>query len=143
MERQRRQKNGGAAEKARWRKENPEKAKANSARYRKKNKSVIDKRRRERRALIAQGEYSPCDHQRAEILKSNWGLCSYCNTRKATDLDHLVPLAAGGLDRVENLVPACDTCNGSKGNRTLIVWLATGPDCLRNLTPVTHTRSFK
>lgn len=30
-------------------------------------------------------------------------------------LDHLIPKDHGGLDTGDNLVPACGTCNGSKG----------------------------
>lgn len=50
-------------------------------------------------------------------------LCSYCG-ESATELDHVVPLADGGQHVFGNLVPACRSCNASKGDTKLIVWLA-------------------
>lgn len=51
------------------------------------------------------------------------GLCAYCQNPAAT-LDHVVPLEAGGSDNIDNLVPACWSCNSSKKSTPLIVWLA-------------------
>lgn len=35
------------------------------------------------------------------------------------DADHLLPKAKGGLDTLENMVPACKACNCAKGLKTL------------------------
>ena len=35
--------------------------------------------------------------------------------RQALRKDHIVPLAVGGLDTVENLTLACTKCNNEKG----------------------------
>lgn len=53
------------------------------------------------------------------ITKHN-NSCAYCGTsdRKLT-MDHVVPLSRGGLHSIENLLPACLSCNVSKGNRLL------------------------
>jgi len=56
-------------------------------------------------------------------------LCVYCNReldRESRTRDHVVPRACGGgqLGR-ENLQPACPECNASKGDRTLLEFLAT------------------
>ncbi|MFJ4960967.1 HNH endonuclease [Streptomyces sp. NPDC088729] len=58
-----------------------------------------------------------------------WGYaCAYCGER-ATHLDHVVPLSKGGEDVESNILPACQTCNLSKGAKTLAEWAATfGPD---------------
>lgn len=45
------------------------------------------------------------------------GICHYCEQKfKPQDLtmDHLVPLARGGLSAKNNLVPACKECNAKK-----------------------------
>jgi 5-methylcytosine-specific restriction endonuclease McrA len=34
---------------------------------------------------------------------------------KTATVDHLVPIAAGGIDRVENYILACYSCNLKKG----------------------------
>lgn len=40
-------------------------------------------------------------------------------TRVATTRDHLVPYSLGGPDSLDNLRPACHTCNARRGNRVL------------------------
>ncbi|MCF2712015.1 HNH endonuclease signature motif containing protein [Schaalia hyovaginalis] len=50
------------------------------------------------------------------------GRCSYCGAEEALVLDHLIPKHLGGLDTGDNLVPACRTCNGSKGAKDVLVW---------------------
>lgn len=45
-------------------------------------------------------------------------LCKYCGERlsiKSMTLDHVVPKASGGRDKVENLVISCARCNTRKG----------------------------
>lgn len=53
--------------------------------------------------------------------------CAYCgNTDKITQ-DHIVPIANGGLNTKHNLVPACKTCNCSKGSKPLVQWYMKQP----------------
>ncbi len=42
------------------------------------------------------------------------GLCAYCLARPFSDLEHFVPLVAGGGTTAANCVPACAHCNGAK-----------------------------
>ena len=63
--------------------------------------------------------------QRQEILDGSLGLCVYCNKRKKLNLDHIEPLARGGAHDIENVVPACKSCNSSKCDTPLLLWLAT------------------
>ena len=67
-----------------------------------------------------------------ELRKSQWwknrracNICYYCETttpaRKLT-MDHLVPLARGGLSMKSNLVPCCKSCNIKKKNLLTIEW---------------------
>lgn len=48
--------------------------------------------------------------------------CTYCGTREATSWDHIVPKSRGGEDIRSNLVPACQSCNSSKGALTPSEW---------------------
>lgn len=48
--------------------------------------------------------------------------CVYC-AGPATAIDHVVPVVRGGSNHFANLVPACGTCNSSKGGRLLEDWL--------------------
>ena len=48
--------------------------------------------------------------------------CTYCGRSGRLSLDHLVPRLAGGPDDANNLIPACRTCNSSKGARDVMAW---------------------
>lgn len=56
-------------------------------------------------------------------IKYGWGgLCAYCRCNRATTLDHLKPKSRGGSSLRSNLVPACQSCNHSKGSRNWLEW---------------------
>jgi len=49
------------------------------------------------------------------------GCCALCHCTidpKTVVLDHIIPLAAGGADRPENIQLACNQCNTQKGRKT-------------------------
>lgn len=48
--------------------------------------------------------------------------CFYCGNVGQIELDHVVPIARGGSHGIGNLVPACKSCNASKGAQLLIEW---------------------
>jgi len=49
------------------------------------------------------------------------GHCVYCGKPGKT-LDHIVPLVRGGKHSVDNVVPACKSCNSKKRTRTPTEW---------------------
>lgn len=49
--------------------------------------------------------------------------CAYCGA-PSTDLDHIVSRLAGGLSGWSNLTAACDRCNSSKSNHSLLGYLS-------------------
>lgn len=60
--------------------------------------------------------------ERLEIYKKTDGHCAYCGCeldKKEMQADHVVPLHCGGADTVDNLLPACRSCNHYKGTSTL------------------------
>jgi 5-methylcytosine-specific restriction endonuclease McrA len=54
-------------------------------------------------------------------VEARW--CAYC-ARRATTLDHVEPLSAGGSPGNENCLAACFDCNARKANHPLLVFLA-------------------
>lgn len=51
--------------------------------------------------------------------------CAYCNIGKEKmTADHFVPLARGGkaVDRIDNIVPACFSCNNKKDSSDAWEW---------------------
>ena len=56
-------------------------------------------------------------------IKYGWGgLCAYCRCNRADTLDHLKPKSKGGSSLRSNLIPACRSCNHSKGSMPWLVW---------------------
>lgn len=51
----------------------------------------------------------------------NEGTCVYCGGH-ANTVDHVQPLDRGGWEHESNLVPACKSCNSSKGASLLTEW---------------------
>lgn len=53
------------------------------------------------------------------VLQRDGYTCNYCGG-EATTADHVVAVANGGTDDMNNLVACCVACNSSKGARTLV-----------------------
>lgn len=45
--------------------------------------------------------------------------CVYCGSKKALNIDHVIPRAKGGKNTFENTVTSCKGCNSYKGDKTL------------------------
>ena len=65
------------------------------------------------------------------------GKCQYCGKRPSKDnpltLDHIVPKAAGGTDRPDNIVAACRRCNYAKGDQPVEQFLSRRPAVLARI----------
>ena len=58
---------------------------------------------------------------RRTVLARDHYTCQYCGkqpARKDLTVDHILPRSRGGYITWENVVAACQRCNGRKGNRT-------------------------
>jgi 5-methylcytosine-specific restriction endonuclease McrA len=62
--------------------------------------------------------WKPPGVNRREVLKRDKYRCQYCGSRSKLTLDHVIPRSKGGLNTWDNLVTACESCNGTKGDRT-------------------------
>jgi 5-methylcytosine-specific restriction endonuclease McrA len=57
-------------------------------------------------------------------LVGAWGGCAYCGalvTRPQKDC--MLPISRGGRYTLANVVPACATCNASKWNAEVTMWM--------------------
>lgn len=78
-------------------------------------------RRRKRRMDSVEHDLS--DEQWA-ALKAAWGGCAYCGaTDKALQRDCVLPISRGGRYTLDNIAPACGSCNASKCNDEVTAWL--------------------
>jgi 5-methylcytosine-specific restriction endonuclease McrA len=65
---------------------------------------------------------------RFTVLQRDGFRCRYCGQGAplvALEVDHVVPVSAGGSDEIANLVTACTSCNSGKSNRQLAPVTAT------------------
>lgn len=87
--------------------------------YRANSRRVCGRTAARRRGVAAVGP-----NTREMLVETTSGLCSYGCGRTATQLDHVIPVAAGGQTVRGNMVPACATCNSRKKHNDPIPWLA-------------------
>lgn len=55
---------------------------------------------------------------RYNVFKRDGNRCQYCLSTKELTLDHVYPKSRGGKTSWDNLVTACKSCNGRKGDFT-------------------------
>ncbi len=78
-------------------------------------------RRRKRR--MDRVEHDLSDEQWT-ALKEAWGGCAYCGAvGKPLQRDCVLALSRGGRYTLDNIVPACGSCNTSKCNDEVTGWL--------------------
>lgn len=49
-------------------------------------------------------------------------VCAYCDSPDKITMDHILALSKGGKDAISNIIPACMTCNLSKGAKYVESW---------------------
>lgn len=124
---------------AAWRRDNPDRAKAhvNGWVARNKERHLENGRRwhREnphRRAVPDAARRARMRGAVAKLSAEEWGAildefghrCAYCGRAGKMTQDHVQPIARGGAHAAGNVVPACKSCNASKGAKPLLAWLA-------------------
>ena len=66
-----------------------------------------------------------------EVVIFFGGECAYCGRTlhkgERFTRDHLIPVSEGGLTTPDNIVPACSSCNSSKGAREWRGWFMEQP----------------
>jgi 5-methylcytosine-specific restriction endonuclease McrA len=90
--------------------------------YRKDNADSITLRNQRRRHSLQQ--FPIIQQNEINQLMENYNYqCFYCHIEVKRGinlhLDHKLPLSRGGSHTIDNLVPACQTCNLKKGTKTV------------------------
>ncbi|HUP84482.1 MAG TPA: HNH endonuclease [Acidimicrobiales bacterium] len=72
---------------------------------------------------MERSEHDLTDEQWA-ALRSAWGGCAYCGAAdRPLHRDCVLAIARGGRSTLENVVPACRSCNASKCSEEVTGWL--------------------
>lgn len=86
--------------------------------YLKKNPQIAHKIRENRRIreYNAEGYHTleEWENKKTQFKES----CGYCKETKHLTKDHMTPLSRGGTNYINNIIPACKSCNSSKGDKT-------------------------
>ncbi|WP_239455350.1 HNH endonuclease [Nocardioides gilvus] len=78
---------------------------------------------RRRRRRVA-GVLNDLTDQQWHDLMEAWGGCAYCGADEpALQRDTMLPISRGGRYTIDNVVPACRSCNASKCNLELTTWM--------------------
>jgi 5-methylcytosine-specific restriction endonuclease McrA len=77
-----------------------------------------------RRALIVEAEGTFTLEEFTKLCTTFSFCCVYCGQPKPLGPDHVIPLARGGSNSIDNIVPACRSCNSSKGVKTFSEYIA-------------------
>lgn len=76
-----------------------------------------------RRSTLRSNDAAPFDIVEWRHVQNMFGgRCAYCGRSGPLDQDHVIPLSRGGRHAIANIVPACRSCNSSKGNKFLVEW---------------------
>jgi 5-methylcytosine-specific restriction endonuclease McrA len=78
-------------------------------------------KRRQKR--MARSEHDLTDAEWAALVTA-WGGCAYCGAPdERPQRDCILAISRGGRYTLENVVPACRSCNASKCNAEVTGWL--------------------
>ncbi|OBG11783.1 endonuclease [Mycolicibacterium celeriflavum] len=89
---------------------------------------AVNRSRRARAARKRRRRLDAVDHDLTsaqwEAIKAAWSGCAYCGvTDRPLQRDCVLAISRGGRYTIDNVVPACASCNTSKCNDEVTGWL--------------------
>jgi 5-methylcytosine-specific restriction endonuclease McrA len=88
------------------------------------NRSRRARAARRRKRRMDRVEHDLTAEQWAALMEAWGGACAYCNsTDESLQRDCVLALSRGGRYTLDNIVPACRSCNASKCNQEVTGWL--------------------
>jgi 5-methylcytosine-specific restriction endonuclease McrA len=117
----------------RWRKRHPEEHRAEGRAYYARNRARVDRRNMQYLRSNPQVARAKWENYRARrragvgsfsgaewlaLVRSYGGRCAYCGLKTILVVEHCTPLSRGGLNSIDNIVPACRSCNARKHQLT-------------------------
>jgi 5-methylcytosine-specific restriction endonuclease McrA len=115
------------ARNAAYRLAHPIEKKAKDAAWKKANPGKVSIQWHRRRAIKVGAQGSHTTGEWLALVAAFNNECAYCHhADRPITRDHVVPFVRGGSNNIDNIAPACGTCNSSKGTKTgaeFNVWL--------------------
>lgn len=89
---------------------------------------TISRSRRARAARRRKRRMDSVEHDLSDeqwsALRQAWGGCAYCGVEdQPLQRDCVLAISRGGRYTLENIVPACGSCNTSKCNEEVTAWM--------------------
>jgi 5-methylcytosine-specific restriction endonuclease McrA len=89
---------------------------------------AVNRSRKARSARKRKRRMDRVDHDLSDeqwtALKVAWDGCAYCGAvDKPLQRDCVLAISRGGRYTLDNIAPACGSCNASKGNEEVTGWL--------------------
>jgi len=78
------------------------------------NRQAVRRAMRHRRRELVRGKPSFTAVEWSALVAQYEGRCAYCGERGLLQVDHRTPLARGGANTIDNILPACGRCNLKK-----------------------------
>uniref|UniRef100_A0A6H1ZIK1 Putative homing endonuclease n=1 Tax=viral metagenome TaxID=1070528 RepID=A0A6H1ZIK1_9ZZZZ len=101
---------------------NRDKANESVKRYRINNPIKIKTQKQLRRSMERGVEANFSNEQWISCLKYFNNRCAYCGKKENIEQDHFVALLEGGEYTINNIIPACKSCNSSKRHQAFMEW---------------------
>lgn len=96
----------------------PAKIRAAVRNWRRKHPGAVSRQRSRRRAYFSSTARNDLTTTQWLAIQAAYNhRCAYCGEKKPLTQDHVVPISKGGDHTASNIVPACLSCNASKGAR--------------------------
>jgi len=87
---------------------------AHTALYHHEHPEIVRAKWQNHRARKRDAEGSFTAGEWLALVATYQGHCAYCGEAGPLEADHRLPLARGGSNRIENILPACRRCNARK-----------------------------
>lgn len=101
---------------------NKEQTRIRGKKYRTRNRDKISVKWHLKQAKIKKLPRNFNTKQWRECKKHFDYKCAYCGEKKPLEQEHFIPLNKGGEYTVQNIIPACKSCNSSKQDKDFSEW---------------------
>lgn len=100
-----------------YRESNLEKARAYARKWKHEHKEKVNAATNRRRARIKGNGGNITAEEWKSVLNRYGNKCLKCGSTDRIEMDHVVPIALGGINEISNVQPLCRICNARKNNR--------------------------